>query len=306
MTSKVSPAVDAGVVYAVLAYSAWGLFPLYFRQVADVPAIEVVMHRTVWSLVFVLGVLLVLQRWAWLGQVLRQPKVLGTFALSALLLSVNWVMYVWATQNGHVIDASLGYFILPLVNVALGYFFLKERPRRGQWLAVAVATAGVLWLTLQTGRPPWIALVIAASFGLYGLLRKVAPLGALEGLTLETLMLAPFAVAMLAFWHAGGNGALAHVAADGGARTLGWLLLAGPLTAVPLLLFAAGARRIPLTTLGILQYLSPTLQLALGVWLFGEPFQTSRQVGFALIWAALLVYSVESVASSRRVSGPAA
>lgn len=276
-----------GIVYAALAYTAWGLFPLYFHQLAGIPALEVVVHRTVWSLVFVLGVLLVRRHWGWMR--LLQPRVLGAFALSALLLSGNWLTYVWAVQNQHVVDASLGYFILPLVNVALGYVFLRERPRPGQWLAVAVAAAGVLWLTLQTGRLPWIALVLAVTFGFYGLLRKVASLGALEGLALETMLLAPLGLGALAWWSAQGQGVLVQ----GNASAIGWLLLAGPLTAIPLLLFAAGARRIPLTTLGILQYISPTLQFALGVWVFHEPFQMARLAGFVLIWAALGVYSVE-------------
>jgi chloramphenicol-sensitive protein RarD len=290
------------MVYALLAYTAWGLFPLYFKQVAQVPALEVIMHRTIWSLVFVMAVLLLRKRWAWLRDLRSQPRVLGAFALSALLLSGNWLVYVLAVLNGHVLDASLGYFILPLVNVALGYVFLHERPRRGQWLAVMVAAAGVLWLTVQTGRLPWIALVLATSFGFYGLLRKVASLGALEGLALETLLLAPFAAAGLAWLSWRGQSALVQ----GNGANLAWLLLAGPLTAIPLLLFAAGARRIPMTTLGILQYISPTLQFGLGLYLFDEPLQMSRLIGFALIWAALLVYSVEGLMISRRAQNLAA
>ncbi|MFP5485132.1 MAG: EamA family transporter RarD [Gammaproteobacteria bacterium] len=281
--------MNTGIVYASLAYLSWGLFPLYFRQVAAVPALEVVLHRTLWSLVFVLALLAMRRQWAWMREVLRQPRVLGAFALSALLLAANWLTYVWAVNNGHVVDASLGYFILPLVNVALGYVFLHERPRPGQWLAVTVAAAGVLWLTLLTGRLPWIALVLALSFGFYGLLRKVAVLGALEGLTLETVLLAPVTMAVLGVWAWQGQGALVQ----GDASTLGWLVLAGPVTAIPLLWFAAGARRIPLATMGILQYIAPSLQLALGVWLFHEAFDVSRLAGFVLIWAALLVYTLE-------------
>ena len=281
--------MNTGIVYAALAYLSWGLFPLYFRQVAAVPALEVVLHRTLWSLVFVLALLAVRRQWAWMRELLRQPRVLGAFALSALLLAANWLTYVWAVNNGHVVDASLGYFILPLVNVALGYVFLHERPRPGQWLAVAVAAAGVLWLTVLTGRLPWIALVLALSFGFYGLLRKVAVLGALEGLTLETILLAPVTLAVLGAWAWQGQGALVQ----GDATTVGWLVLAGPVTAIPLLWFAAGARRIPLATMGILQYISPSLQLALGVWLFHESFESSRLAGFVLIWAALLVYTLE-------------
>ncbi len=283
--------MNPGVLYAGLAYTAWGFLPVFFKQLVQVNAFEVVMHRMVWSLLFLLCVLAVLKRWAWLRAVARQPRVLAAFAVSALLLSVNWSVYVWAVQNAHVVDASLGYFILPLVNVAMGFVFLRERPRRGQWLAVAVAAAGVLWLTLQAGRLPWVALVLASTFGIYGLLRKLAKLGALEGLTLETLLLSPMAVGVLGWWAWHGQGALVQ----GDPATMGWLLLAGPLTAIPLLLFAAGARRIPMATLGILQYIAPSIQMLLGVWLYGEAFDPARAIGFYLIWAALLLYSVDSV-----------
>ena len=283
--------MQIGAVYAALAYTLWGLFPLFFKRLAAVGPLEVVMHRTVWSLVFVVLVLLVLRRWAWLGAVLRKPRVVGIFALSATLLASNWLVYIWAVNNDHVLDASLGYFILPLMNVALGYVFLHERPRAGQWMAFAVACAGVLWLSWQGGRVPWVALTLAITFALYGLLRKVAPLGALEGLTLETLVLAPAALVAMGWmaWH--GQGAL--VAQDH--TSLAWLMLSGPVTALPLLLFAAGARRIPLATLGLLQYISPMLQFLLGVWLLGETASPARLVGFVLIWAALLCYSVEGL-----------
>lgn len=292
--------MNPGVLYACLAYAAWGLLPIFFKQISHVNAFEVVAHRMVWALLFLLCVLLLLKRWAWLRDLTRQPKVLLSFGVSALLLSVNWSVYVWAVQNAHVLDASLGYFILPLVNVAFGFIFLKERPRPVQWLAMALAAAGVIWLTLQAGRLPWIALLLAATFGIYGLLRKLAPLGALEGLTLETLLLSPFAAATLAWWAWHGQGALVQ----GHAPTMAWLLLAGPLTAIPLLLFAAGARRIPMATLGILQYISPSLQLLVGVWLYGEVLAPVRVIGFCLIWVALLVYSVDSWWSARLQQSP--
>ncbi len=288
--------MNPGVYYAALAYMAWGFLPVFFKQLIQVNAFEIVLHRMVWSVVFLLCVLTVLKRWSWLRSVARQPRVLVAFAVSALLLSANWTVYVWAVQNAHVLDASLGYFILPLVNVALGFAFLNERPRPVQWLAVAVAAAGVLWLTVQAGRLPWVALVLAITFGIYGLLRKLAKLGALEGLTLETLLLSPFAVGLLAWWAWHGQGALVQ----GDAATLGWLLLAGPLTAIPLLLFAAGARRLPLATLGILQYISPSLQMLLGVWLYGEAFEPARAIGFYLIWLALVLYSADSLWSARK------
>ena len=281
--------MQSGILYGVLAYTAWGLFPIFFKQIAAVDAFEVVMHRTVWSMVFVVAVLTWRRQWGWLSGALRQPRVLATFAASAALLACNWLVYVWAIANDHVLDASLGYFILPLMNVAMGYAVLKERPRRGQWLAVAVATCGVLWLTWQAGRMPWVALILATTFGVYGLLRKLAPLGALEGLTLETMILTPVAAVVLALWAHQGRGVLA---AEPSVLWF-WLLLAGPITAVPLLLFAAGARRVPLSTMGVLQYISPSLQLLLGVALYGEPFGGARVLGFCLIWLALAIYTTE-------------
>jgi len=285
-----------GILYATLAYVAWGIFPVYFHQVAAVPAWEVVMHRTLWSMVFVTAVLVARRQLAWVAALRQQPRVVAAFLLSALLLSTNWLIYVWAVHNHHVVDASLGYFILPLVNVAMGYVFLRERPRPGQWMALAVAASGVMWLTVQTGRLPWIALALACTFGFYGLLRKTAVLGALEGLALETALLAPLAVGFLAWWT--WTGQAVWVTAD--AATLGWLVAAGPITAVPLLLFAAGARRIPLATMGVLQYISPSLQFALGVWLFGETVQPARLAGFVLIWVALVLYTLEGGLQRRR------
>jgi chloramphenicol-sensitive protein RarD len=288
--------MSSGVLQAALAYAMWGLFPLYFQLVSAVPPLEIVLYRSLWSLAFVLVVLAVLRRWAWLRDIVRRPRTLATFALSALLLSANWLVYVWAVNNGRVVDSSLGYFITPLVNVLLGYFVLQERPRRAQWFALAIASAGVLWLTFFAGSLPWVGLVLAATFGIYGLMRKTAPLGALEGLALETLLLAPLAAALLA-WRTSHGGS---VLSGGDPALLGLLALAGPLTALPLLLFAAGARRIPMTTLGVLQYIGPTIQFALGVWLFHEPFAGPRLVGFAFIWAALVIYTGEGWLSMRR------
>jgi chloramphenicol-sensitive protein RarD len=290
-----------GILYAACAYVLWGLFPLYFSHLSAVPATEVLVHRVVWSLVFVIAVLAWRRQWAWLAPTLRQPRVLGAFVASALLLSCNWLTYIWSVNHGHVVDASLGYFITPLVNVLLGYTVLHERPRRLQWAALTLAMGGVLWLTVAAGQLPWIALVLAASFGGYGLLRKIAPLGALEGLSLETMLLAPPALVALVLWW--GRGPASFPSPD--LATNLWLIGVGPLTAVPLLLFAAGARRISMTTLGLLQYIGPSIQFALGVWLFNEPFGGQRLLGFGLIWAALLVYSLDGWRVSRR-SAPAA
>jgi chloramphenicol-sensitive protein RarD len=285
-----------GLLQAALAYILWGLFPLYFHALARVDALEIVLHRSLWSFVFVCGLLVALRRLQWVGAVVRQPRLLGRFVLSALLLSANWLLYVWAVNHGHVVEASLGYFVTPLVNVVLGVLVLGERPRRLQWLAVAVAAAGVLWLTLALGRAPWIALGLAGSFGTYGLLRKTAALGALEGLAVETAVLAPVALLALAWITVPRGGLFAGI--DG--ATTGWLLFAGPMTAVPLLLFAAGARRITLATMGTLQYLAPTIQFLLGVAWFGEPLQPERLAGFVLIWLALVVYSLDGFLWLRR------
>ncbi len=290
--------MQPGVVYAALAFAWWGLFPLYFRVVTGVPAVEVLSHRVIWCLAFLLLVLGGRRQWAWLPHVLRAPKILGAFAASAVLIAVNWMTYIWSVQNGHVTEASLGYFITPLVNVLLGTTLLRERLRGPQWAALALAGAGVVWLTIQAGRPPWIALVLAVSFGGYGLLRKIAVLGALEGLTLETLLLAPLAAAALALaWH---RDAGTFPAPD--ALTNLWLIGLGPITAVPLLLFAAGARRLSMTTLGLLQYIGPTIQFVLALWVFREPFSWSRLLGFGFIWLALALYSADSWYRARHAS----
>ncbi len=286
----------SGPLAAAGAFILWGLFPLYIKQLQQVPALELVAHRSAWSLLFVAVLLTALRRLAWLTAIVRQPRVLATFALSAALLSANWLIYVWAVNDGRLLDASLGYFINPLFNVLLGHAVLHERPRPVQWVAVALAAAGVLWLAIGTGQIPWVALTLAGSFALYGLLRKTATLGAIEGLALETLLQAPVAVGYLLWLAAHGSGEFGH-----GSARVDWLLvLAGPATALPLLLFAAGARRVTMATLGLLQYLGPTLQFAIGLWIYHEPFSAGRAVGFALIWAALVIYSAESWRVLRR------
>ena len=291
--------MSSGILYGLSAYVLWGMFPLFFKQLQAASAIEVVLHRMVWSLVFVLIVLAVLRRWNWLGDVRRSPALLGKFAVSALLLAGNWLSYVWAVNNGHVLDASLGYFILPLINVALGFVFLHERPRKAQWVAFALATSGVLWMAVQSGHVPWLALLIAMTFGFYGLMRKTATLGALEGMSLETMLLAPLAVVALLWAGPSGPGSQwpAH-----DAHTWLFFLLSGPVTAIPLLLFAAGARRVPLSTMGFLQYITPSILALMGVFLYGEPFAGPRAVGFVFIWVALLLYTAEGLWAGRRAA----
>ncbi len=299
VNSSIPRRMPPGLVYAALAYLVWGLFPIYFHALARVDAFEIVVHRSLWSFVFIWSVLLATRRWQWLVDVARRPRLWAQFALSALLLGANWLLYIWAVNHGHVIEASLGYFVTPLVNVLLGTLVLKERPRRLQWAALALAATGVLCLTLTIGRPPWIALGLAATFGSYGLLRKTAPLGAFEGLALETLAIAPAALVALLVIGAGRGGAFAGMSG----HDVAWLLAAGPITAIPLLLFAAGARRITLATLGTLQYLAPSLQFALGVWFFDEPLALDRLACFALIWAALALYSADGFLWLRRQRG---
>jgi chloramphenicol-sensitive protein RarD len=290
----------SGILSAALAFLCWGLFPIYFRALGDVPPAQILAHRVLWSLAFLLVVLAFRRQWQWLAQV-RQPRVFRSFLASAVLLSANWLVYIWAVKNGHVIEASLGYFINPLVNIMFGYLILKERMRPAQWGAIAIAALGVGWLTWQSGSVPWIALFLAASFGGYGLLRKTAALGALEGLSFETMVLFPFAAAYLAWLTVSGDNAFLNAPLDA-TRIL--LVMAGPITAIPLLLFATGARKIPLSILGLLQYLSPTIQFMLGVWLFHEAFSSERLVGFLMIWAALALFAGEGLWRSRAAPRP--
>jgi len=285
----------AGILSAALAFLCWGLFPIYFHAIGDVPPLQILAHRMLWSLAFLLIVLAFRRQWKWLAQV-RQPRVFWSFVASAILLSANWLVYIWAVKNGHVIEASLGYFINPLVNIMLGYLLLKERMRTAQWGAIAIAALGVGWLTWQSGAVPWIALFLAASFGGYGLLRKTAALGALEGLSFETMVLFPIAAGYVGWLTFTGENAFINTTSD---MTRVLLVAAGPITAIPLLLFASGARKIPLSILGLLQYLSPTLQFLLGVWMFHEAFSSDRLVGFLMIWGALLLFAGEGLWRSK-------
>lgn len=275
------------MLYAVGAFFIWGLFPLYWKPLHDVPALQILCHRIVWSAVFVALILLLQRNWGWLADSVRDTRRLGIFALSSLLLSLNWLIYIWAVNDGRVVEASLGYFINPLVNVLLGRFFLGERLTRPQAGAVGLATLGVAWITLGVGSLPWVALSLAGTFGVYGLLRKQASLPSLEGLALETFLMLPLAAAALLWFEANGSGGFGHL----GPTTDLLLVGGGVVTAIPLLLFASGARRLKLATVGLIQYLGPSIQLMLGVLLYQEPFGPERAVGFALIWSGLALYS---------------
>jgi chloramphenicol-sensitive protein RarD len=274
----------------------WGLSPFLYHLLGHLPALEVMAHRIVWGLAFALPLVV------WFGQtrallgVLRRPRLLAVFMASALAISINWLTFIYATGSGQKLDASMGYYIFPLATVMLGAVFLKERPSRWQWLAVGMATLGVAVMLVGLGRLPWIALVLAASFGTYGLLRKIAPADSLVGFTLEVLLLAPLAGVWLVWLGWTGVGAVPH----GGGLDIALLLISGPFTAVPLLLFATGARRLPLGTVGMLQYINPTIQFAMAVAVYGETFTLGHAASFALIWTAVAVFAFEPMIRHRR------
>jgi chloramphenicol-sensitive protein RarD len=278
-----------GLIYGAGAYLMWGFFPLYFKALQSVPALEIMVNRVVWSFLFLALVLLVLQEWPTWRRAIRQPRVFKIYVPAAFLLAANWLIYIYGVNSGQVVETSLGYFINPLLSVALGVVFLGEALRPGQWAAIGLAGSAVLYLTLQYGSLPWIALALAFTFGIYGLLKKLAPLGALHGLSLETAILFLPGIAYLLYGASQGSNAFVS-----GSWTIMILLaLSGVITAIPLLLFASAAHSIPLYMIGILQYIAPTCQLLLGVLVFQEPFTPARRVGFILIWAALALYSLE-------------
>ena len=284
-----------GTLAALTAYILWGLLPIYWKTIAHVPAQEILGHRIVWSLGVTLVLLALRRQWDWLKTVARRPAIALPYAGTAALLTLNWFVYIWANNNGHIVDASLGYFINPLVNVLLGVVFLRERMRPWQWVAIGLAFIGVSYLAFSYGRLPWIALTLAFSFGIYGLIRKLASLESIQGLTAEMSLVFLPAFGYLIYLGTRGTGAFGQT----NALTTLLLALAGVVTAIPLILFAYGARRVPLTTLGVLQYVAPTLQFLLGVLVYGEGFTQARMIGFSVIWLALLVYSVEGFMAQR-------
>ena len=282
--------MNKGVASAFFAYIMWGFFPIYFRALDQVPPIQTLAHRIVWSFLFMLLILVGRKEIKALKQTLR-PKILLIYLLAGVLLAANWFTFVWGVSSGYVLESSLGYFINPLVSVLLGVIFLHEKLRPLQWVPVGLAAAGVLYLTISLGKLPWIALILAFSFGLYGLMKKIAPLGSLQGLTLETGAVFLPALGILLFAEATGKGVYGHT----DLITTILLSLVGIVTAVPLLFFATGARRVPLSTMGLLQYVSPTIQFFIGVFLFGEPFSHQRLIGFSMIWIALAIFTAESL-----------
>lgn len=283
--------MNRGTLYGIAAYALWGLFPIYWKALGHVAASEVLVHRMIWSLVFVALILTWRGQWAWLVALRRRPRAMAVSALAAILLGVNWFLYIWGVTHDFVVETSLGYFITPILSVLLGVLLLRERLRGGQWAAVALAAVGVFYLTLVYGSLPWIALTLAFTFGLYGYLKKRVSLSSLESLTAE--MMALFTPALIYLLWLMSRGEAAFSQADAATHLL--LVAAGMVTAVPLLLFGAAARRVPLSALGILQYLAPTLQFLLGVLLYHEPFTTAHLTGFILIWLALAVYTIDGL-----------
>ena len=286
--------MNRGVLYGIGAYALWGFFPIYWKLLQRVPALELIAHRIAWSFFLLIAVIMLT------GQLSEfrssfNARTVGIYLMASLLIGVNWLMYVWAVNAGHIVETSLGYFINPLISVLLGLIVLRERLRAVQWLPVGLAFVGVTFLTIKFGQLPWIALVLAFSFGFYGLVKKLAPLSSLYGLTLETGILFIPAVAYLGFVEASGRGAFTHTGLVPDLLMVG----AGLVTTVPLLMFASAAKQIPLTMIGVLQYLAPTIQFLIGVFLYHEPFDQSRLIGFSIVWLALIIFWAENYFASR-------
>lgn len=285
-----------GYLLGLSAYIIWGLFPLYFKAIQSVPAVEIIVHRVLWSALFGSILLAFWKHPGWWRDLRNNPRRLAVLALSGTLIAANWLTYVWSVNNGRMLEASLGYYINPLINVLLGMLILGERLRRLQWLAVVLAALGVMQQVWQVGSLPWVSLALALTFGFYGLIRKQAPVAALPGLVVETWMLVPLALGWLLLHPAA-------MSAQGGFYTTSealWLMAAGPVTLVPLVCFNAAARHLPYTTLGFLQYLAPTLVLLQAIWLFDEHLSSSTLTAFMFIWAGLALYSVDAWRSLRK------
>lgn len=287
--------MNKGIWYGIAAYAMWGFFPIYWKLLHDVPALQLLGHRISWSFVLLLIFILLTGQWSDFRGVAFQPRTLGLYAIAGVLLSINWLIYVWGVNAGFIIETSLGYFINPLLSVLFGVIFLREKLRPLQWLPVVIATIGVGYLTVTYGRLPWIALSLAVSFGLYGLVKKLSPLGSVFGLTLETGIVFPVALIYLIIVQMNGTGEFLH---DG--ITVDMLLIGGGIvTTIPLLMFASAAKEIPLNMIGILQYFAPTIQFLIGVFVYKEPFDTTRFIGFGIVWVALVIFWVENFMAHR-------
>jgi chloramphenicol-sensitive protein RarD len=292
----VVPESSRGFVLGAAAYSMWGLFPLYWPLLEPAGAVEILAHRVAWSLVTMVALVLLVRRTRSMRALLADRRTRLILTGAAIVIAVNWGTYIWGVNNEHVVETSLGYFINPLVTVLMGVLVLSERLRPLQWVALGIAAVAVVGLTVEYGRPPWVALALAFSFGLYGLAKKQAGAGAVESLTFETVVLTPVAVGYIGYLVWSGTSEFG----DNGAGHVVLMALTGVVTAIPLICFGAAATRVSLTTIGLLQYLAPTLQFALGVLLFREPMPTMRWVGFGLVWVALVLFTVEAVNHRRR------
>jgi chloramphenicol-sensitive protein RarD len=284
-----------GVWYTAVAYTVWGFFPIYWKFLSGISALQLTCHRIVWSCVVLVAIVARSTDRQALRVAIRIRRVLAIYTAAALAIAFNWLLFVWAVNHAHIVQTSLGYFINPLLSVVLGVLFFGERLRRFQWLSIALATSGVVYLTFALGTPPWIALTLAGSFAAYGLMKKIAPLSAAQGLALETAILFPPAAAYLIFVELAGTGALLH---SGRVRDV-LMFGAGPITTLPLLLFAGGVRRIPLSLVGMLQYINPTMQILTAVFIYREPFTRTQLGGFGLVWAALAVFALEGYVTAR-------
>lgn len=294
--------MNRGIWYAVGAYATWGLFPVYWKWLHLVPALQLLNHRIVWSFLTLLIIILCLHRRKTFQAVALTPRLLGAGLIAAVLISINWLTYIWAVNAGFIIETSLGYFINPLLSVLMGVLFFRERLRRWQWVPLGLAASGVLYLTFAYGSPPWIALTLAFSFAIYGIIKKTAALGSFYGLTLETGILLLPATLYLLHAEMAGQGAFLHTGTPLDILLVG----SGLVTTIPLLMFASAARRIPLSLLGILQYIAPTLQFLLGVLVYREPFTHAQLIGYGLVWTALILFGMESWIAYRRQSATTA
>jgi chloramphenicol-sensitive protein RarD len=290
--------MNKGVGYAIGAYTLWGVLPIYWKLIHSVPALEIISHRVIWSFVFVILIILISGRFADFKESIRDRKNIRPFILTAILLSINWFTYIWAVNAGYIVESSLGYFINPLVSVLLGVVFMKEKLRVWQWVSVALALVGIAYLTWRYGSLPWIGLTLAFSFAFYGLVKKKATLYSLQGITVETGIMGIPAIGYLLFLEATGKGAFGNQPP----WVLVMLILAGVVTGLPLMMFSAAARLIPLSTLGFLQYIAPTMQFFIGVLIYREPFSPDRLVGFGVIWVALLIFSFEGFFARRQAT----
>lgn len=288
---------NKGIWFAVSCYVIWGFFPIYWKMLQAVPALQIVAHRLVWSLLFLAVLLTVSRKWKELKTVFT-PRMLMLYLLSGVLLSVNWLVYIYGVNAGFVVETSLGYFINPLVSVLFGVFIFHERLPLSKWVSIGIAALGVLYLTISYGALPWISLVLAVSFALYGLVKKLSPLSALNGLSLETAAMFLPSLGYLLFVQSQGTGAFGQVGLGPGIHFL--IIFSGVITAIPLLLFASAAHEIPLSMIGFLQYIAPTLQFLLGVFVYGEPFNSERLIGFSIIWLALIVFSLGGIYERRK------